>query len=223
MITPLPGATDVEAGLVPRQPFFGVRPAVVDDQRRGVMEGAAREASSSPIAWPGQMRTVYGDHEPLHANLFLDLSGQVFHRRRLPARRRRLLLDHRPRRRCASTSPATGWARPRSRARWLRIKDVAEAAVVGFPHEIKGQGIYAYVTLMTRCGADRGAAQGTGRTGSARKSARLPPPTSSSSRQDCRRPVPERSCAEFCARSRRMNLARLAIRRRSPIRRWSMI
>ena len=91
-------------------------------------------------------------------------------------------------------------------------KDVSEAAVVGFPHEIKGQGIYAYVTLMTGRSLPRSCAKNSSR-GFARKSARLLPPTSSSSRQDCQRPAPEKSCAEFCARSRRMNLARLAIRR----------
>src|SRR5258708_7196245 len=100
-------------------------------------------------------------------------------------------------------------------------KDVSEAAVVGFPHQIKGQGIYAYVTLMTGS-LPRSCARNSSR-GYARKSARLPPPTSSSSRRDCRRPAPEKSCAEFCARSQKMSLSRWEIRRHWPIQRSSMI
>ena len=98
-------------------------------------------------SWPGQMRTVYGDHhrfvEPISR-----LSGQIFYRRRMPARRRRLLLDHGPRRRRHQRRRARlGTAEVESAL--VAHPKVAEAAVVGYPHDIKGQGIYAYVTLMT--------------------------------------------------------------------------
>ena len=80
---------------------------------------------------------------------------------------------------------------------------VAEAAVVGCPHDIKGQGIYAYVTLMVGRRAHRGAAQGAARLGAAARSARSPRRTSSSGRRACRRPARARSCAASCARSPR--------------------
>ena len=81
----------------------------------------------------------------LHDHLLHDLSRQIFHRRRLPPRRGRLLLDHRPGRRCHQR------LRPPSRhggseSALVAHAKVAEAAVVGYPHDIKGQGIYAYVT-----------------------------------------------------------------------------
>ena len=97
MITPLPGATDLKPGSATR-PFFGVKPQLVDGDGK-VLEGAADGNLCITDSWPGQMRTVYGDHERFVADLFLHLQGQIFHRRRLPPRRRRLLLDHRPRRR----------------------------------------------------------------------------------------------------------------------------
>ena len=96
LITPLPGATNLKPGSATR-PFFGVQPQIVDNDGNP-LEGATEGNLCIVDSWPGQMRTVYGDHERFDADLFLDLQGQVFHRRRLPARRGRLLLDHRPRR-----------------------------------------------------------------------------------------------------------------------------
>jgi acetyl-CoA synthetase len=97
LITPLPGATRLKPGSATR-PFFGVVPQIVDAEGK-VLEGAATGNLCIADSWPGQMRTVYGDHQRFRRHLFFRLSGQIFYRRRLPARRRRLLLDHRPRRR----------------------------------------------------------------------------------------------------------------------------
>ena len=97
LITPLPGATKLKPGSATR-PFFGVVPEIVDADGK-VMDGETQGNLCIAKSWPGQMRTVYGDHDALRADLFLDLQGKIFHRRRLPPRRRRLLLDHRPRRR----------------------------------------------------------------------------------------------------------------------------
>jgi acetyl-CoA synthetase len=196
LITPLPGATRSEAGLgdaavLRRQPRSSMPKATA--RRRHLRQPRAADS------WPGQMRTVYGDHQRFVETYFSHLSGHVLHRRRLPPRRGRLLLDHRPRRRRDQRlRPPHGHRRSRKRAG--RHPKVAEAAVVGYPHDIKGQGIYAYVTLKpassrpTRCARTR-------RHGCARRSARSPRPTSSSGRPACRRPAPARSCAASCARS----------------------
>ena len=97
LITPLPGATDLKAGSATR-PFFGVKPQLVDGEGK-VLEGCGRRQSLHHrfLARPDAHRLWRS--RPLRADLFLDLQGQVLHRRRLPPRRRRLLLDHRPRRR----------------------------------------------------------------------------------------------------------------------------
>ena len=96
LITPLPGATKLKPGSATR-PFFGVQPQIVD-ANGVVIEGAVRGQSGDrrQLARPD----AHGLRRPraLPADLLLDLSGQVLHRRRLPSRRRRLLLDHRPRR-----------------------------------------------------------------------------------------------------------------------------
>ena len=95
LITPLPGATrPLKPGSATR-PFFGIKPVLVDDRKAILLEGAAKAICASRTAGPGQMRTVYGDHERFIRDLFLHYQRQVFHRRRLPARCRRLLLDHR--------------------------------------------------------------------------------------------------------------------------------
>ena len=108
----------------------------------------ARAISCIADSWPGQMRTVYGDHERFVQTYFSTYPGQVLHRRRLPARRGRLLLDHRPRRRRDQRlRPPHGHGGGRE-SRWSPTRRSSEAAVVGYPHDIKGQGIYAYVTLM---------------------------------------------------------------------------
>ncbi len=124
-----------------------LRRAAVHRRRR--RQGAGGGGDRQPV----HGRRLAGDHahrlrrpRPFRADLLLHLSRQVLHRRRLPPRRGRLLLDHRPRRRRDQRlRPPHGHRRGRERAG--RAPKVAEAAVVGFPHDIKGQGIYAYVTL----------------------------------------------------------------------------
>jgi len=146
LITPLPGATDLKPGSASR-PFFGVEPAIVDEQ--GVeLEGAVSGNLIIKGAWPGQMRTIFGDHERFIETYFKMYPGNYF--------------------------TGDGARRDEDGYYWItgRVDDVinvsghrmgtaevesalvlhdavAEAAVVGYPHDIKGQGIYAYVTLMS--------------------------------------------------------------------------
>ena len=144
LITPLPGATDLKPGSATR-PFFGVRPALVDNEG-ALLEGAASGNLVILDSWPGQMRTVYGDHQRFIDTYFSTYEGMYF--------------------------TGDGAIRDEDGYFWItgRVDDVinvsghrmgtaevesalvahekvAEAAVVGYPHDIKGQGIYAYVTL----------------------------------------------------------------------------
>lgn len=144
MITPLPGATDLKPGSA-TLPFFGVRPALVDGEGK-VLEGAAEGNLVILDSWPGQMRTVYGDHERFVQTYFTTFPGTYV--------------------------TGDGARRDEDGYYWItgRVDDVinvsghrmgtaevesalvahpnvAEAAVVGYPHDIKGQGIYCYVTL----------------------------------------------------------------------------
>ena len=96
LITPLPGATKLKPGSA-TQPFFGVVPEIVDADGK-VLEGETPGQSLHRAILAGADAHGLWRSRPLRADLFLDLQGQVFHRRRLPPRRRRLLLDHRPRR-----------------------------------------------------------------------------------------------------------------------------
>ena len=146
LITPLPGATALKPGSATR-PFFGVVPEIVDEQGN-VLEGAAAGNLCIRQPWPGQMRTVYGDHQRFVDTYFSAYPGKYF--------------------------TGDGARRDEDGYYWItgRVDDVinvsghrmgtaevesalvlhqsvAEAAVVGYPHAIKGQGIYAYVTLMT--------------------------------------------------------------------------
>ncbi len=145
LITPLPGATALKPGSA-TLPFFGVVPQLVDAEGR-VLEGAAEGNLVIAESWPGQMRTVYGDHERFEQTYFSAYPGKYF--------------------------TGDGCRRDADGYYWItgRVDDVinvsghrmgtaevesalvahpkvSEAAVVGFPHDIKGQGIYAYVTLM---------------------------------------------------------------------------
>jgi len=145
MITPLPGATDLKPGSVTK-PFFGVQPALVDEGGK-IVEGADRGNLVLLDSWPGQMRTVFRDHERFYETYFATYPGKYF--------------------------AGDGCRRDEDSYYWItgRVDDVlnisghrlgtaevesalvahpkvAEAAVVGYPHDIKGQGIYAYVTLM---------------------------------------------------------------------------
>ena len=144
LITPLPGATELKPGSATR-PFFGIQPEIVDND--GNPQDGATEGNLCIIAsWPGQMRTVYGDHERFMQTYFSTYKGKYF--------------------------TGDGCRRDEDGYYWItgRVDDVinvsghrmgtaevesalvahdkvAEAAVVGAPHDIKGQGIYAYVTL----------------------------------------------------------------------------
>jgi acetyl-CoA synthetase len=219
MITPLPGATALKPGSA-ALPFFGIRPEVVDATGT-VLDGACEGNLVIADSWPGQMRTVYGDHERFMQTYFSTYPGKYF------------TGDG-----CRRDSDGYCWITGRVddvinvsghrmgtaevESALVAHKDVSEAAVVGFPHAIKGQGIYAYVTLM----ADSEPSPALRQELIAWVRKEIGPiaaPASFSSRRGCRRPAPERSCGEFYARSQRRNLVRLAIRRRSPIRRWSMI
>ncbi len=144
LITPLPGATALKPGSATR-PFFGIKPALVDGEG-ALMEGAASGNLCILDSWPGQMRTLYGDHGRFVEAYFSTYPGKYF--------------------------TGDGCRRDEDGYYWItgRVDDVinvsghrmgtaevesalvghklvAEAAVVGYPHDIKGQGIYAYVTL----------------------------------------------------------------------------
>ncbi len=144
MITPLPGATAMKPGSATR-PFFGVRPQIVDtdgNEQEGACEGNLCIVDS----WPGQMRSVYGDHERFVQTYFATYAGKYF------------TGDG-----CKRDEDGYYWITGRVddvinvsghrmgtaevESALVAHHDVAEAAVVGAPHEIKGQGIYAYVTL----------------------------------------------------------------------------
>ncbi|TCO83686.1 acetyl-coenzyme A synthetase [Plasticicumulans lactativorans] len=145
LITPLPGATALKPGSATR-PFFGVVPALVDAEGKE-LEGATDGNLVIKRAWPGQMRTIFGDHQRFIEAYMSTYPGTYF--------------------------TGDGARRDEDGYYWItgRVDDVinvsghrmgtaevesalvlhpavAEAAVVGFPHDIKGQGIYAYVTLM---------------------------------------------------------------------------
>jgi acetyl-CoA synthetase len=144
LISPLPGATDLKPGSATR-PLFGIVPEIVDADGE-VLEGATTGNLCIAQSWPGQMRTVYGDHQRFIDTYFKTYPGKYF--------------------------TGDGCRRDQDGYYWItgRVDDVinvsghrlgtaelesalvgnakvAEAAVVGYPHDIKGQGIYAYVTL----------------------------------------------------------------------------
>ena len=145
MITPLPGAIALKPGSA-TLPFFGIEPQIVDTEGK-VIDGAAEGNLCIAQPWPGQMRTVYGDHERFVMTYFSAYPGKYF--------------------------TGDGCRRDEDGYYWItgRVDDVinvsghrmgtaevesalvahpmvAEAAVVGYPHDLKGQGIYAYVTLV---------------------------------------------------------------------------
>ena len=145
LITPLVGATALKPGSATR-PFFGVKPAIVDDEGI-IQEGACAGNLVLLDSWPGQMRTVYGDHQRFIDTYFSTFPGKYF------------TGDG-----CRRDEDGYYWITGRvddvinvsgHRMGTAEVEsalvghpDVSEAAVVGYPHEIKGQGIYAYVTVM---------------------------------------------------------------------------
>ncbi|MAI98168.1 MAG: acetate--CoA ligase [Nisaea sp.] len=144
LITPLPGATALKPGSATR-PFFGIKPIIVDAEGQE-LSGATEGNLCIADSWPGQMRTVYGDHERFVQTYFSTFPGRYF------------TGDG-----CRRDSDGYYWITGRVddvinvsghrmgtaevESALVAHQDVAEAAVVGAPHEIKGQGIYAYVTL----------------------------------------------------------------------------
>ncbi len=144
MISPLPGAIDAKPGSATK-PFFGVQPALVDAEGRR-LEGATEGNLVLLDSWPGQMRTVYGDHQRFIDTYFRTYPGMYF------------TGDG-----CRRDEDGYYWITGRVddvinvsghrigtaevESALVSHHDVAEAAVVGFPHDLKGQAIYAYVTL----------------------------------------------------------------------------
>ncbi len=145
LIAPLPGATDLKPGSATK-PLFGVRPALVDTDGKFV-DGAASGNLVLLDSWPGQMRTVYGDHQRFIDTYFSTYPGMYFTGD--GARRDKdgfWWITGRVDDVLNVSGHRIGTAEVESAL--VAHPDVAEAAVVGYPHDIKGQGIYAYVTLM---------------------------------------------------------------------------
>jgi acetyl-CoA synthetase len=145
LIAPLPGATALKPGSATK-PFFGIKPAVVDSSCN-ILEGEAEGNLVLLDSWPGQMRTVYGDHQRFVDTYFSACKGMYFAgdgvRRDLDGY---YWITGRVDDVLNVSGHRLGTAEIESAL--VAHKDVAEAAVVGCPHQIKGQGIYAYVTLM---------------------------------------------------------------------------
>ena len=145
MISPLPGATALKPGSATR-PLFGIQPALLDNDGK-TLEGAAEGNLVITDSWPGQMRTVYGDHPRFVATYFSTfedcyVTGDGARRDEdgyywITGRTDDVLNVSGHRMGTAEIESAL-----------VAHPDVAEAAVVGYPHDVKGQGIYAYVTLM---------------------------------------------------------------------------
>jgi len=145
LITPLPGATDLKPGSA-TLPFFGVKPDLLDAESN-VLEGAVSGNLVISDSWPGQMRTLYGDHERFVETYFTTYPG--YYTTGDGARRDEdgyYWITGRTDDVINVSGHRMGTAEVESAL--VAHDNVAEAAVVGYPHEIKGQGIYAYVTLM---------------------------------------------------------------------------
>ena len=146
MITPLPGATPTKPGSA-TLPFFGVEPVILNEAGKELEGNGISGLLAIKAAWPGMMRTLYGDHERFKLTYFAMYPGYYFTgdgARRdedgyywITGRVDDVLNISGHRIGTAEVEGAIG-----------KAEGVAEAAVVGFPHDIKGQGIYAYVTLM---------------------------------------------------------------------------
>lgn len=145
LITPLPGVTSTKPGSA-SFPFFGVRPVIVDTSGTE-LDGAAEGALCIADSWPGQMRTVFGDHARFEQTYFSTFPGKYFTGD--GARRNEdgyYWITGRMDDVINVSGHRLGTAEIESAIN--EHEAVAESAVVGFPHDIKGQGIYAYVTLM---------------------------------------------------------------------------
>ncbi len=147
MLTPLPGATDLKPGSATR-PFFGVKPALVDNEGL-IIEGNDVEGNLVILdSWPGQARSVYGDHERFIQTYFRTFRGMYTTG---DGARRDEDGDYWITGRVDDVLNVSGHRMGTAEIESALVshETVAEAAVVGFPHEIKGQGIYVYVTLNT--------------------------------------------------------------------------
>ncbi|WP_085977142.1 acetate--CoA ligase [Roseobacter sp. AzwK-3b] len=147
MLTPLPGATVLKPGAA-QQPFFGVQPVVLDPQTGIEIEGNGVEGVlCMQDSWPGQMRTVWGDHARFEKTYFSDYKGYYFSG---DGCRRDADGDYWITGRVDDVINVSGHRMGTAEVESALVAHakVAEAAVVGYPHDVKGQGIYAYVTLM---------------------------------------------------------------------------
>jgi acetyl-CoA synthetase len=144
-ITPLPGTTGVKPGSA-MQPFFGIRPALVD-AGGALLDGQAQGNLVLLDSWPGQMRTVYGDQQRFIDTYFKTYPGMYFTG---DGCRRDADGDYWITGRVDDVINVSGHRLGTAEIESALVLHlhVAEAAVVGFPHDIKGQGIYAYVTLV---------------------------------------------------------------------------
>ncbi len=146
LITPLPGATPLKPGSATK-PFFGVVPALVDAGNGSLIEGEGEGALVITRPWPAQMRTVYGDHQRYIDTYFKQYPGSYFTG---DGARRDADGDYWITGRIDDVLNVSGHRLGTAEIESALVlhPHVAEAAVVGYPHDIKGQGIYAYVTPM---------------------------------------------------------------------------
>ena len=147
MMTPLPGAHATKPGAAQR-PFFGVKPVVLEPESGKVVEGNGVEGVLAIAdSWPGQMRTVWGDHDRFEKTYFSDYKGYYFSG---DGCRRDEDGDYWITGRVDDVINVSGHRMGTAEVESALVAHakVAEAAVVGYPHDIKGQGIYCYVTLM---------------------------------------------------------------------------
>jgi len=144
LISPLPGATELKPGSATR-PFFGIKPALVDSNG-AILDGEAEGNLVLRGSWPGQMRTVYGDHARFLDTYFRTYPGSYFTG---DGCRRDADGDYWITGRVDDVINVSGHRIGTAEVESALVAHpkVAEAAVVGFPHDLKGQGIYAYVTL----------------------------------------------------------------------------
>lgn len=148
MLTPLPGATALKPGSA-TQPFFGVQPGLIDTETNQLIEGNG-EASGALVmvgSWPGQIRSVYGDHQRMVDTYFKDYPGYYFSG---DGARRDADGDYWITGRMDDVLNVSGHRMGTAEIESALVlhESIAEAAVVGYPHDIKGQGIYAYVTAI---------------------------------------------------------------------------
>ncbi|MFV1983908.1 MAG: acetate--CoA ligase [Thiohalomonadales bacterium] len=145
LITPLPGANKMKPGSATK-PFFGVVPAIVDDEGK-ILEGECKGNLVITQSWPGQMRTIYGDHQRFINTYFTTYPGMYFTG---DGAKRDANGDYWITGRVDDVLNISGHRMGTAEVESALVKhpSVAEAAVVGYPHDIKGQGIYAYVTLI---------------------------------------------------------------------------